>query len=217
VEHGVAALVATDRKISTDDIEYEPQQLKLSFITPRAVILIAGDFAVHSEALRVIQKNLKGNPDALPENIALLYGKAIQAIKRREAEDKYLAPLGMNTDTFLAQQRDLSEGFVDRITTQLQRYEGENVDAIIVGSDGESVHIYTVDTRGMIGCSDDVGFAAIGIGAWHAKSRLMQAGYVNTSIFAPALAAIYVAKKASEIAPGVGTTTDIHVVFRHKE
>jgi hypothetical protein len=59
-------------------------------------------------------------------------------------------------------------------------------------------------------------FRQLGDGAWHAKSRLMQAGYVNTAHFAPALAAIFVAKKAAEVAPGVGTATDIHIVFKNQ-
>jgi hypothetical protein len=71
-----------------------------------------------------------------------------------------------------------------------------------------------VDTGGSVNCCDDVGFAAIGIGAWHAKSRLMQGGYINNMFFAPALAVLYAAKKAAEIAPGVGRATDIQIVLR---
>jgi hypothetical protein len=42
----------------------------------------------------------------------------------------------------------------------------------------------------------------------------MQMGYVNTATYPLAIAAAYVAKKAAEIAPGVGTATDMHVVFK---
>jgi hypothetical protein len=73
----------------------------------------------------------------------------------------------MNTDTFMAQQNDLTRDFIDRITNQLQEFRGDDVEALIVGGDGQEVHIYAVDTRGMTSCYDDVGFAAIGIGAWH--------------------------------------------------
>lgn len=52
------------------------------------------------------------------------------------------------------------------------------------------------------------------MGAWHAKSRLMQSGYVTTAILAPALATTFAAKRAAEIAPGVGKSTDIHLVLR---
>lgn len=131
-KHGIAGFVASDRKITAGDIEYEPQQLKLSFITPRTVIMIAGDYAIHSEALRKLSKIVQNNAAFLPENVALQYGQQIQAIKRRYAEDLYLSPLGMNTDTFLSQQKEFSDGFVARITDQLQRYQGEPVEALIV-------------------------------------------------------------------------------------
>jgi hypothetical protein len=211
---GIAAICASDRKLTAGDIEYEPPQRKISFITPRTLILVAGDIAVHSEAIMESHKQIKRDATVHPHNIAKIYGQAIQAIKRRHAEDIFLAPVGLNTDIFIAQQHDLSEGFIDKITNQLQRFEGTEVEALIVGSDGENAHIYTVDKRGMIATSDDIGFAAIGIGAWHARSRLMQVGYVNSVIFAPALAAVFAAKRAAEIAPGVGKFTDMHLVMK---
>jgi hypothetical protein len=66
----------------------------------------------------------------------------------------------------------------------------------------------------MIYYLNDVGFGAIGMGAWHAKSRLMQNGYVNTVVYAQALSAAYAAKKSAEIAPGVGKHTDMHLVLK---
>ena len=64
--------------------------------------------------------------------------------------------------------------------------------------------------------SNDVGFAAIGIGAWHARSKLMQSGYTGTFGYAAALALMYSAKRTAELAPGVGKTTDIALIFRNK-
>lgn len=60
-----------------------------------------------------------------------------------------------------------------------------------------------------------MGFAAIGIGAWHAKSGLMQAGYHNSLAFAPALAAAFAAKRSAQVAPGVGVNTDIHIITKN--
>jgi hypothetical protein len=211
---GTAGIAISDRKITTLDVEYEPSYLKLGFITPRALVLVAGDFAFQSEAVRATIKQIGGKIDTSPQNIALVYAQALQAIKRRHAEDLYLAPLGLNTDTFLAQQRDLSDGFVEEITYQLQNFKGHEVEGLVVAADGENTHIYAVDDAGSINCLDDLGFGAIGIGAWHAQSRLMQWGYVNAVSFGPALAAAFAAKRAAESAPCVGTTTDIHIVFK---
>jgi 20S proteasome alpha/beta subunit len=194
---GAAAIVAADRMITAGDVQYEPFQSKMAQINDRTLILVAGDYSIHSQAIKDLEKQVRKDNSILAESIAVVYGKAIQRLKRREAEDLYLAPLGLNTDTFLAQQKEMSESFVQMITNQLQAYHGENVEALIVGgSRDENSHIYLVDTRGMVSCCDDVGFAAIGSGAWHARSRLMQAGYTNSQRFAAALAMTYAAKKA---------------------
>jgi hypothetical protein len=211
---GRGAIVASDRMITAWDTQYEPGQLKISFITSNTVILIAGDYSLHSEAIDDTHKQIHLNPDQTPHNIALIYGRAVQKIKQRQAEDRFLAPLGMNSDTFIAQQKEMSEGFIGRITDQLQEFRGEEVEALIVGSDGRNAHIWLVDTRGMSHCLNDVGFAAIGIGAWHAKSRLMQVGYTNMARLAPALAATFAAKKGAQIAPGVGTYTDVYIILK---
>lgn len=209
-----AALLVSDRMITAGDVQYEPQQLKLSFMTETTMIAIAGDYSTHTEALTKTHRQMQSGASKAPDHIASIYGRAIQDIKHKQAEDLILSPLGMNAETFVVQQKEMSDSFIDRITTQLQNYEGADVEALVVGSDGQVAHIYLVDTNGIVHVMDDVGFAAIGIGAWHAKSRLMQAGYHNNVMLAPALATAYAAKKSAEIAPGVGVTTDIHILTK---
>jgi hypothetical protein len=199
---GLVAITASDRMITAFDVQYEPPQLKVAFFGT-SLILIAGDFSIHTQALKETSEHLRGKGTAKPFDIALIYGRAIQAIKRRQAEDLILAPLGLNTD-----------GFVSRLTDQMQGYLGSDVEALVVGSDGTNAQIYSLDSRGTVSGMDDVGFAAIGMGAWHAKSRLMQSGYTNAFSYIPALSAVFAAKKNAEVAPGVGTATDMHLVFR---
>lgn len=209
---GTAAITASDRMITAADVQYEPQQQKIAFFG-RSLILVAGDIGIHSQAIRETESEIRGRQVA-PHDLALIYGKAIQAINRRQAENEILAPLGLNTDTFQSRQKDLSESFVNMITSQLQNRRPVDVEALVVGSDGANAQIYLLDAYGNNTCLDGVGFGAIGIGAWHAKSRLMQIGHVNARMFAPTLAAIFAAKKNAEIAPGVGTSTDINIILK---
>ena len=212
---GVAAVAVSDRMITAGDVQYEPAQSKVALVGRRIAMLIAGDYPVHSQALRITLKYFGGKPDATSLQIANFYGAQIQAIQRKQAEDHILVPLGLNTDSFLAQQKDMSEGFIATTTSDLQNFRGADVEALVVGIDADGLaSLYHIDHRGVIGAYDDVGFAAIGIGAWHARSSLMQAGYTNQAGFFPALAAVYHAKKIAEIAPGVGKGTDVHLIFR---
>lgn len=209
-----AAIVASDRMVTAGDVEYEPNQQKVAYMTDQAMLLIAGDYTAHSQAIQDTQARIRGIANPTLHVIAEAYGQAIQTIKRKRAEDTYLAPLGLSTDAFLVRQKEMSAEFVNLIANQLQSYQGLEAEALVVGSDGENAHIYLIDPQGTVQCFDDVGFAAIGIGGWHAKSRLMQAQYTNTAGFAQALAAAFAAKKAAEIAPGVGTVTDMFVILR---
>jgi ATP-dependent protease HslVU (ClpYQ) peptidase subunit len=209
---GAIAVTASDRMITFGDVQYEPNQTKAGRMTKRTSVLISGDYALHSEALKKSVADLERNPNATPFDVALVYGRHLQAIKRRHAEDLYLAPLGLNTDMLNASE--MSDSLVSALVNQMQNYRGEEVEALIVGVDKGNATIYHVDTRGTVTCADDVGFAAIGSGAWHARSQLMQAGYTNAFLYFPAMAAVYAAKKTADISPGVGSTTDIQIFFR---
>jgi hypothetical protein len=217
---GLVAITASDRMVTFGDVQYEPAQMKLALMGKRALLLIAGDYSLHSEAIKTTQHQIKNRPDASPHDIALIYGRVLQGIKRRQAEDIFLAPLGLNTDLLNAQQNEMSDVVVDRLVTQMQKFEGEVVEALIVGMETNiygklDATIYHIDTRGSVSCADDVGFAAIGSGAWHANSQLMQAGYSKRILYFNALASVFAAKKAADVSPGVGDNfTDINVVFR---
>jgi hypothetical protein len=109
----------------------------------------------------------------------------------------------------------MSDHFINSITSQLQGHKGPELEALVIGTNGSQAEIWGVDELGSTTLYNDVGFAAIGIGAWHAKSRLMQQPYENDFTLAPALAAMLAAKKSAEVAPGVSTTTDWHIVTRN--
>lgn len=217
---GRVALLLSDRMITAGDVQYEPATPKIIRLAENAVVQFSGDYAIHSQALKDTRVALRLEKRPKPENVALIYGRAIQAIKRRHAEDLYLAPLGLNTDSFIAQQREMSDALASALLEKMHNYRGDDVEAIIIGTSeipgvrNEAAQIYTVDSGGGVSCADDIGFAAIGIGAWHAKSQLMQSGYMNKMNFPSAIAALFAAKKAAEVAPGVGEATDIVTVYR---
>lgn len=198
--------------ITSADIQYEPERQKIAYFG-RTLILVAGDIGVHSQAIQDTENEIKGR-SLSPHEIAEIYGRAIQTINRRLAENEILAPLGLNTYTFHAQQKGFSDSFVSLISGQLQNRRPIDTEALVVGSDGENAHIYAIDAYGNDTSLNGVGFGAIGIGAWHAKSRLMQTGHTSTRMLAPTLGAIFAAKKNAEIAPGVGSSTDVNIVLK---
>jgi hypothetical protein len=208
---GRAALTASDREITAGDIEYEPPQFKVSFQTKRAIILIAGDYPTHTEALQQTQKTIINTSEDHPATIAEIYASSLRQVKFKHACDIYLGPLGLTSDVFLSSS-GISNDIVISLANQVQSYSGQLTEAIVVAADDAATHLYLIDSDSKVTCQDDVGFVAIGIGSWHAKSLLMQAKYFNRTNFAAALSLAFSAKKRAEIAPGVGRDTDMFIV-----
>jgi len=95
-------------------------------------------------------------------------------------------------------------------------YRSPHVEAIIAGVDGSGGHIYFTN-KDCVRCHDSVGFAAIGVGGWHADSQFMFAGYAKWASVPKCLLLSYVAKKRAEVAPGVGQETDMFAIVGTSE
>src|SRR5687767_8543771 len=46
----LVAITASDRMITFGDVQYEPAQMKLAQMTKQTLLLLAGDYSLHSEA-----------------------------------------------------------------------------------------------------------------------------------------------------------------------
>lgn len=87
-------------------------------------------------------------------------------------------PLGLDQDSYVAKNQQLSEELNSRIARDLVNYEVPPVEAIITGVDTSGAHIFVV-TNGEESCHDNLGFATIGIGAGHAASYFMFQGHTR--------------------------------------
>jgi 20S proteasome alpha/beta subunit len=83
---------------------------------------------------------------------------------------------------------------------------------IVAGVDDDGAHLFQVDDSPSPVCCDGVGYCSIGSGFW--LSYAAQASRNNSAqqALAEAVFGIYCAKRAAELAPGVGPATDIVVI-----
>jgi hypothetical protein len=131
-------------------------------------------------------------------------------IKFRFAESNVLAPLGLTGESYFKRQKELAPTLVRQIAADLASWFSSRVaEAIVTGKDAQGVHIYVSDGNGGISCRDSIGFASIGIGASHADSQFMAAGYHPLQPLPETLSLTFSAKKRAEAAPGVGKGTDM--------
>lgn len=212
-ELGVVGI--SDRMVTTGDIEFEHSAPKIIQLTPTIIAMIAGNDSFQIEVLQLLNKHISlEKPQILSvENIVNLYMSSKEAIENKKIEQNILRPLGLSYEK-------LSDNYIPLIKHDVHNYQRFDIPAteiIIAGIDNEGDHIYTIskhygDYINHVNCHDRIGFAAIGIGGRHASSQLMLSNYSSMCNFSEALLLTYNAKKRSEIAPGVGTNTDMILV-----
>lgn len=221
---------ATDLMLTAGDVEFEPIRQaaprlgKIFPLTNSIVALTAGDTAVQAEIMHQylrpnINKWLSEHPDVwLPvEEVVRLYRHGYNLIRRTKAEQAILLPLGITYDTFITHQKDMTPDFVNRVARSLAEFVLEPTETIITGvepswiPDATMSRIYVIHGHNAM-CHDTVRFAAIGSGSRHADSHFMQVRHAPSASIPQTLLSVYTAKKKAEIAPGVGSETNMFII-----
>jgi hypothetical protein len=181
---GVGAIIgASDRMITSGDITFESNApLKQVALTTSIVVMTAGDAAIQDEVLRdvfnIVSQRVKAEPTSWwnVREAAELYVKFFQIARAKRACNSILAPFGLDSESFLTRQHEMSDNFVSQISGELINYkldgDSDGVHTIITGIDLDGPHIYSI-FDGYIVCCDTIGFAAIGSGARHSESQFM--------------------------------------------
>ena len=189
------------------DIEFEHPEPKILPLAPRIVVLFAGDVTAHLAIYSTARAEISRSGVTDVALAAEIVGEAYRAYRGRVAERTILAPLGLTMDSFVAHQRTWPPSVATRVTRAVSE-QSAGVETIVAGMDERGGHVFLIADPGQVVCYDGIGFAAIGGGSRHAPSLLLQRGYTPRMPFARAAVLVYVAKKRSEVAPGVGSTTD---------
>jgi hypothetical protein len=203
--------------LTSGDIEFEPAQTKVLTLTSSIRVLVAGDASFQIEILYKVQQEVNSRVTANPtdwiavEEIGQMYIRSFNASRFKRAENAILAPLGLDSQSFVVSQQKMSARLVDKLARELLNFGVPDTATIFCGVDNDGAHIYTA-RGGQISCDDVAGFSAIGAGAWHADSQIMFGEHSKWRTFTDTLHLIYSAKKRSEVAPGVGTATDMFYI-----
>lgn len=221
---GGVIIGASDRMLTAGDVQFQPQSSKIWQLTSSIVMMMAGDIALQTEIFTSVRNTLDSRIKTSPDEwwnvseAAELYRGAYFEIRRKRAEKEILTPLNLNSESYLEKQKAMHPDLVSQIAKELIGYALPEVAVIIAGNNPHAIereattsHIYVIE-NGTISCRDKVGFACIGIGAYHANSTFMLAGYNPSTPVSRAMLTMYSAKKRSEVAPGVGANTDNFII-----
>lgn len=208
---------AADRMKTAGDIQFEPSTSKIIPLTSSIAIMIAGDDTLHAEILQDLLTSISIHIKEEPTNwlkvkdLSYLYVHYHNLCRLKRAENTILTPLGLNNESFISKQHEMSQEFIKTISNELLSYKLPYIGAILTGIDNEGAHIYVIHGD-QLNCMDGIGFVSIGAGARHADSQFMLARHSYNSPLPETLLLTYSAKKRSEVSPGVGIETDMFMI-----
>jgi 20S proteasome alpha/beta subunit len=212
--NGETVIIASDRMVTGNypPVEFEHTKQKTYQITKQCVMLTAGDALKPIEIILPIKGALFNQKKTTIEFITEKTKELYQKLRAEMAENLYLKPRTITKEVFYNRGIGLFPPDLFRIIDSQFTNYNLRLDLIIAGIDDQGAHVYSVIHPGVKNCYDTIGFHAIGIGQLHSIQTFIAHQYTNSYNLVEALNIVYAAKKAAEVAPGVGNETDISII-----
>lgn len=208
-DKGKTISYATDQMVTVSipiKCEYENEDFeKRRHLSDNAVALIAGNALFADEIVEGALKRVQeSSPDSF-EAIAGILREEYQNFRREKVIQEFLEPRGFNLDSYYKNQNTLHQATIQQIEKALK--DGNiDVEMVLIGSNGEEAHIYTLRHPGVLTLHDALGYACIGSGGPHAMYYLIDT-YRKGKDLSTVEKWVKEAKKKAEKAPGVGRAT----------
>jgi 20S proteasome alpha/beta subunit len=220
-EGGKYIVVAADKMLvftSPMNIQFEPPDLcKINPITDTIAIAWAGWIPNNEVIISKTKASISANLQQLPT-----ISKVVETVKSILTEELntlieqaiLLPSLGAKFERYQQLIKDSPFSLhlfkISQDISQIQQqYKSE---FIIAGVENGMAHLFGVTMPAILTSADSWGFHAIGVGVAHASASLVAQKYSKAFSLQDCLKAVYKAKKAGEIAPNVGQTTDMIVI-----
>ncbi len=217
-DSGRALVVASDRMLSAPflTLEFDHADAKIDPIGSHCVALTAGDALSVQEiiigGLGVTAQLQNPSVQLIAQNIRDRFA----AVRKQRINEIVLGPRGLDFDAFYTggMIRALPPELAMLIDQQVQQM-ALGSDIILAGLDGSGAHIFAIGDPGAMSCFDRLGYHSVGSGHRHALLALVSRSQhmsndLNTTVFN-----VFRAKRAAELAPGVGQATEMRVVTAH--
>ncbi len=202
-DNGKSIVVAADRMFTAGaplNLEFEPPISKIELLSPRCVAMGAGTSLAAAEIIETARGTIASTGGQVLQ-IALTARDVYTNLRNSKIDEQILsAQLGPDFSVFRSKGGTLpgylqaQPGIYQQMVIQTSQFN-LGVDLLLAGCDGYSSHIYHLTHPGSLTAFDKLGYNAIGTGA-----------------MAATLHAVFNAKLAVEVAPGVGQETEIAVV-----
>jgi 20S proteasome alpha/beta subunit len=206
------AVVVADRMVTLGGfIEFEHAMPKMAAASPSAIVMVAGDSLVGT---RIAQDVADAVADAGPQlaDLARELARAYDRARQVRMEEEHLLPRGLTMQSFYGAHQTLSPQITMMIDSALAGFN-LGVELLLAGVDTSGAHIHTIyNPGGTERLHDTIGYAAVGSGTIHALQSMIGFCHQPTAEFHETVFRVYASKRRAEVAPGVGSDTDMAVI-----
>jgi hypothetical protein len=220
-EDGKHIVVAAERMFTVGpplNVEFEPPLSKIERMSNSCVAMGAGNGLFVSEIFKSAKQAYRDVAGVSVAQIATCVKDAYAASRNEKIEEQIIRPtLGPDFLAFrsrggtLAAYLQPQAGIYQQIIVQSNQFN-LGVEIIIAGIDDTGSHVYYIGHPGTMISFDKIGYNAVGSGAPHVAIKFaLDCLHPKTPLY-DVLLAVYSAKRAAEVAPGVGQETEIQVI-----
>ena len=214
-DHGQGVVMASDRMVTAHipigyEFEHEENTKITRLLDTSSIhILLAGDVLRGYEILGMARAQLaRKEGQVIVSEAAEVVRESYQDIRRTSIVHTELEPRGLDLNRYYSMQQQLLPQIVQMIDNALSSND-LGVQMLIAGANDEVHSIYTILNPGTIHNHGGIGHGAIGSGAPHALSSLIEDSYSLSMTKEEVIELVKKAKSRSEVAPGVGRQTTI--------
>lgn len=210
---GKGLVVASDRMATSPvgGMSYEWQTEDINKIVPlpmNGFVMMAGNDSLGLGIIQASLKVLKEKKIERIEDAVEVFRLEYQKSRLNNFVQVMLEPRGFTLANYYEYHTRLAKELRDMIDDQMGKWSGL-VDLIVVGQNpGDSFHLYSIGTPGVVTSHDATGYICIGSGGPHAMYHIIGSGYKKALDSGSVRKTVEEAKKKSEVAPGVGSMTD---------
>jgi hypothetical protein len=214
-DNGHALVVASDRMLSAPylTLEFDHRDAKIDMIGPMCVTLSAGDALSVQDivvgGVGVTAQLQHPTVQLIADNVRDRFAE----VRKRKINELILRPRGLDFDAFYAggMIRAVPQELAMVLDQQMLNFSLQT-EILLAGIDDGGSHIYGIGDPGTMACFDRLGYHSIGSGQRHALLTLVSRAQhksddLNTTVFN-----VFAAKRAAELAQGVGQATDVVVI-----
>ena len=225
-EGGNNIVIAADRMFTAGpplNLEFEPPLSKIEKLADACVGMASGNSLFAAEMLDRVRGHLKQNTGGKNPKVLQVanFAKDVYTKFRNEKIGETLIGAHLGPDFAIHSERGTplptylkdQPGMYQNMVIQTNNYN-LGVEVTIAGCEESTSHIYYLANPGTVASFDKLGYNAIGSGAIHAMVALHLGSQSPKSSLAATLSAVYGAKIAAEVAPGVGEETEIGVLSK---